>query len=82
MPIFYRCDGCNKPIAGTTKDPIHQPGPRTLCQVCVKLSEPAKAPKTHDGRGAAAKARWDAMTPEQKAAKVAKMQAGRKEARQ
>lgn len=77
MPVFYHCDGCGNHIAGTMKDPIHQPGSRTLCQTCIKLPETPAPPKAN-GRGAAAKARWEAMTPEQKRAKVAKMQAGRK----
>ena len=81
MPVFYHCDGCGNHIAGNTEDPIHQPGPRTLCQVCVKLPEAkTTTPAKQDGRGAAAKARWEAMTPEQKRVKVAKMQAGRKAA--
>lgn len=42
-----------------------------------RLNAPVAPKVRSDGRGAAARARWAAMTPEQRAARVAKLQAGR-----
>jgi hypothetical protein len=78
---IYHCDSCEKPIQGTASDPVHRPGAKTLCSICVKTYAPTTVAHTTDhpdGRGAAARARWANMTPEAKAAHVQKMQAGRR----
>ena len=77
---LYHCDDCGRPITSTPGDAVYKPGSRTLCARCVaKPDLSQKAPKA-DTRGAAAKARWEAMSPEEQRAKVAKMQAARKKA--
>ena len=76
---LYHCEACARPITATAGDAVYKVGPRTLCAECVTKA-PTKTtvrPKTEDGRGAAAKARWEAMSPEAKRAKIVKMQAGR-----
>ena len=86
---IYHCDGCGRGITATAADPVHKPGAQTLCSTCIRINAPASTPQPttrasteakSDGRGAAAKARWEAKSPEEKAAHVAKMQAGRKPA--
>jgi hypothetical protein len=84
---LYHCDACGRPITAVPGDAVYKPGSRTLCAGCV--SKPTARAETNsppkaDGRGAAAKARWEAMSPEAKKAKIEKMQAARthnKEAR-
>jgi hypothetical protein len=76
---LYHCDDCGKPITATPGDAVYKPGSRTLCARCVAKPIAVAAPKA-DTRGAAAKARWEAMSPEEQRAKVAKMQAARKAA--
>lgn len=76
------CDECGRRILGVAGDPVHHLSRRgVLCSVCVGKPEPApegSAPERGvDARGAAAKARWEAMTPAERAARVAKMRAGR-----
>ena len=79
---LYHCDDCGCPITATPGDAVYKPGSRTLCARCITKPEVSavKTPKA-DTRGAAAKARWEAMSPEEQRAKVAKMQAARKVAR-
>ena len=74
---LYHCDDCGCPITATPGDAVYKPGARTLCARCVTKPEIGVAPKA-DTRGTAAKARWEAMSPEEQRAKVAKMQAARK----
>lgn len=80
--ILYHCDGCGRGVAGNKADPIFRPGARTFCKGCFEnpsavTSVTTVSPPKEDGRGAAAKARWDAMSPEAKKAKIEKMQAAR-----
>ena len=77
---LYHCDDCGHPITATPGDAVYKPGSRTLCARCITKPKIGVAPKA-DTRGAAAKARWEAMSPEEQRAKVAKMQAARKTAR-
>lgn len=76
---LYTCDGCGQPIAATANDPVHRPGTQTLCASCMPrhAAPAAPEPKKLDGRKAAGAARWASMTTEERAARVAKMQAGR-----
>ena len=74
---LYHCDDCGHPITATAGDAVYKPGSRTLCKICVAKPAAVAASKA-DTRGAAAKARWEAMSPEEQRAKVAKMQAARK----
>ena len=85
---LYHCDNCERPITATPGDAVYKPGARTLCAECV-IKTPTGVTKTSasvttantnpktDGRGAAAKARWEAMSPEAKLAKMNKMRAAR-----
>jgi hypothetical protein len=77
-----RCTGCERHIAGTATDPVHAITGGVFCLTCfrARLSVPTPQPqerKPSTGRADAARARWAAMTPEQKAERVKKMQAGR-----
>ena len=77
-----RCTDCGRHIAGTRDDQVHAMSAGTFCTACFRkrLNAPV-APKVRStGRGDAARARWAAMTPEQKAERVAKLQAGRRTA--
>ena len=74
---LYHCDDCGHPITATPGDAVYKPGSRTLCARCITKPKIGVAPKA-DTRGTAAKARWEAMSPEEQRAKVAKMQAARK----
>ena len=82
---LYHCDNekCGRPITATAGDAVYKVGPRTLCAEChngaktARVATPTSTTTKADGRGAAAKARWDAMSPEAKLAKMAKMRAAR-----
>jgi len=76
------CDRCGNAIRGNTRDPIHVTSIGTHCSGCLQVAwseheHKKTTKKTKDGRGDAARARWANMSPEAKAAHVAKMQAGR-----
>ena len=76
------CNDCGRRILGMAGDPVHHLSRRgVLCTECLRKPTPEpvrSAPERGaETRGAAAKARWEAMTPEQRAARVAKMRAGR-----
>lgn len=75
------CGECGRRILGTGDDPVHDLSKRgVLCTSCLRKGEPVAAPSKESAsppRGAAAKARWEAMTHEERAARVAKMRAGR-----
>lgn len=85
--IMYHCDRCERPIRGVAGDAIHHTSKGRFCAECLRLNaiESTHAVAEHvealakgsSRRGDAARARWAAMTPAQKAARVAKMQAGR-----
>jgi len=81
------CDGtggCGRFIRATADDPVHHISEGRFCSSCMNKRSNAPAKPAPDARGksarksAASRARWDAMTPEQKAERVAKLQAGRK----
>ena len=74
-----RCSTCDKFIAGKPGDAVHHTSKGVFCGACLRGSElaPVAAPKT-DGRKAAAARRWASMSVEDRAAHVARMQAGRK----
>lgn len=72
------CDRCKQVIRGSE----HVTSIGTHCSDCFRPAwaefRAAKESKRKpDGRGAAAKARWAAMSEEERTAHVAKMQAGR-----
>lgn len=76
------CDDCGRRILGVVGDPVHHLSRRgVLCTGCLRKPEPEVervAPERGaEARGAATKARWEALTPEQQAARMAKMRAGR-----
>jgi hypothetical protein len=80
---MYRCDGrggCGRPIAASAEknDPVHQlSGRGTLCTSCLRKPEPQEPERPPSrSRGDASRARWAAMTPAQKAERIAKMKAG------
>jgi hypothetical protein len=85
------CDRCGKTIAGTSADPIHVTSRGTHHAACMRAAwaevSTAKEERTaavaevRSRRAEAARARWAAMTVEQRAARVASMHAGRREAR-
>lgn len=78
---MYRCDTCGRSVAAKPGDPVHVTSRGHYCATCLSASATSgqDQPKAKpDGRGAAAKARWANMTAEQRAARVAAMQAGRK----
>ena len=77
------CDRCGRLVHGNAHDPIIVTSLGTHCSGCVQLAwrehDAGKTTsKKEDGRGAAARNRWATMSPEAKAAHVAKMQAGRR----
>jgi len=78
--VMYHCDECGGPITAKAGDAVHKVGSRTLGECCIGKPTPAKAPRV-DGRKAAAAARWANMTADEKAARVTKMQAGRRSSR-
>jgi len=77
---MYRCKECGGRIQGIPGDPVHDLSKRgVICTPCLRKPEPA-APQAVDGRsarGAATKARWDAMPAKERAERMAKMRAGR-----
>lgn len=76
---MYTCDECGRSVAAKMGDPIHVLSRGKFCETCLrKPATLTPAPAHSDGRGAAAKARWAAMTPEQRAERVRRMQAGRR----
>jgi DNA-directed RNA polymerase subunit RPC12/RpoP len=80
--VMYRCVVCGRPITATPGDAVHMITGGPHCSECLgrksaaSMAAPAKVPST--GRADAARARWAAMTPEQKAERVRKLKAGRK----
>ena len=81
---MYTCGSCGRRIllggGKTGMDPVHilsQLGVR--CTECLHQRGPDEEPPREPSktRGAATKARWDAMTPEQRAAAGGRMRAGR-----
>ncbi len=74
-----RCDGCDRPIAGKAGDPVHALSAGIFCTTCLRDGKAVPvAREPGRTRAEATAARWAAMTPEQRAARVAKLQAGRK----
>ncbi len=76
------CNDCGRRILGVAGDPVHHLSRRgVLCTECLRKpgreAEKVTPERGAETRGEAAKARWEAMTPEQQAARVAKMRAGR-----
>jgi DNA-directed RNA polymerase subunit RPC12/RpoP/predicted Fe-S protein YdhL (DUF1289 family) len=80
--IMYHCARCGRPISATPGDAVHMITGGPHCTECLRdaavasMAAPTRQPSA--GRASAAKARWAAMTAEQKAERVAKLIAGRK----
>lgn len=87
--MAYRCGECGRPVKGVAGDAIHDLSARgRICSECVRGAPPAtsKAAKdaakvdsrlTSEERSKRGRDRWNALTPEQQAARVAKLRAGR-----
>jgi len=81
--ILYRCVVCGRGIKAIAGDAVHMVTGGAHCSECLgnaaSAAVAAAAPRVPStGRADAARARWAAMTPEQKAERVAKLKAGRK----
>lgn len=81
---MYTCKDCGRRILASAEknDPVHILSRRgVLCTQCLRKPEPAKPERQPSAAranfGAAAKARWAALTEDEKAARVAAMRAGR-----
>lgn len=86
-PIMYQCDQCGRGVRAVAGDPIHVTSSGKFCAACLRLAAitetRAHAERvettvaTSSRRGDAARARWAAMTVDQRAERVAKMRSGR-----
>ena len=75
---MYTCTGCERPVAATANDPIHVTSRGKFCAQCLTTTRSAPdAPpeKTKPSRGEAQRARWAAMSPEEKTARTAHLRA-------
>jgi len=82
--MAYRCGECGRPVKGVAGDAIHDISRGKLCSECVRGTPANALPDTRmtsEERSKKNRERWNALTPEQQAARVAKLRAGRARAK-
>ena len=81
---MYTCCECHKPVRAVAGDAIYDLTSRgKICHRCVSNTKaaPPDTRLTEEERSKRSRARWDALTHEQQAARVAKLRAGRAQAK-